>query len=588
MAVSAFIDFDRTEDGTGPPGVAPTCRRRLLLQSVLWFLAAMLCKSSVVMLPVALLAYAWWRRGRIKKTDLTYAAPFFVISLILGLVTVYFQLHRALGNWRLPSRTAIGRIADAGLSLAFYSWKCVLPAGLMPIYPPWTTQLGSIVPFLPWVGLAAAVGLLWTRRTPLSRAAMLGLGWFVINLLPVLGFVPMAYQHIAPVADHFAYVPLVGVVGLAAAGLGCSFDWLDSAGGEPHSPLAPPRVFLALAATAGLAGLSIASHRYAGVFVDQETEWTFNLKHNSRSPMVYLNLAFAQNEAGRLADAIASYEKAIQVDPDDPQTENGVGNFLVANDRLAQAIPHFARALAIDPTLLVTRRSLANALYKTGKAAEAVGQYRQVLDKSPDDSEMETNLGKALGDLGRQSESIAHLRRALEIDPHNAEAENSLGLFLAMLSRIDEGITHLREAVRLDPDFAEAHNNLGSVLTRAGRHPEAVFQFEEALRLKPDFAQAHNNLGFALASAGRRKEAITQFEQALKIEPGDPKTHYNLAVVLQMDGRIHEAISHLKEAVRLKPDFDDARSSLYQLEAVETLGEPASGLNFPHPEKSGK
>ncbi len=579
LAMEAYVDYSDSADA------GRTNARSHLIRSALWFLAAMLCKSSVVMFPVVLLLYAWWRRGRIGRADLRSTAPFFAISLALGIVAIRFQIHRAVGTWHLPQEGLIGRIADAGLAIGFYFSKCVFPRGLLPVYPPWAVRLPSLIPFIPLLLLGALGAFLWTRRATWGRHALFGIGWFLINLLPILGFIPMAYQHIAPVADHLAYLPLIGVVGLAAAGFGRAFSWAGGSGRPAGA--GPIRACLAIAAAAGLGGLVLASHRHSGIFLNQVTEWTYNLKYNSRSPIVYLNMAFAQNQAGRVEDAIASCEQAIRLDPGNAETENGVGDFLVASEKVAQAIPHYKRALEIDPTLFGTRRNLGIALYNTGRLEEAIGQYRLALAGKPGDSEMEANLGKALGELGRQSESIAHLKRALEIDANNAEAENSLGLALAGSGRADEGIAHLRKALLLDPGFAEAHNNLGFALANAGRADEAISQFEHALRLRPDFAKAHNNLGFALASAGRRKEAIAQFEEALKLEPADPKAQFNLAVLLEMDNRIHEAIAHLKEAVRLKPDFDDARSGLYRLEAIEILDESAPGRDSPHQARKG-
>ena len=580
LAMGAFIDFSDSADA----GSAEA--RRHLLRSALWFLAAMLCKSSVVMFPVVLLLYVWWRRGRIGRADLRATAPFFAISLALGIVAIRFQIHRAVGTWHLPQEGAFARLADAGLAIGFYFSKCVFPRGLLPVYPPWTIRLPSPLPFIPLLVLGLLAVFLWTHRATWGRHVLFGLGWFLINLLPVLGFIPMAYQHIAPVADHLVYLPLIGIAGLAAAGFGRAYSWADEAGRSAKSAML--RALLTVAAAGAFGWLAVISHRYSGIFLNQVTEWTYDLKYNSRSPIVYLNMAFAQNQAGRVDDAIASYEQAIRLDPGNAETENGVGDFLVTCEKIAQAIPHYRRALEIDPTLFGTRRNLGIALYKIGQPAEAVEQYQLALARKPDDSEMEANLGKALSDLGRQSESIAHLKRALEIDSHNAEAENSLGLALAGSGRSGEGIAHLEKALKLDPEFAEAHNNLGFALAGLGRPDEAIFQFEQALRLKPDFGKAHNNLGFALASTGRRKEAIAQFEEAIKVEPADPKAQFNLAVLLEMDNRIPEAVAHLKEAVRLKPDFEDARSKLYKLEAAEILGESAPGGDAPAQAKKGE
>ena len=79
------------------------------------FLAAMLSKSSVVMFPDVLLLSAWWRRGRITRREVGASAPFFALSLGLGLVTLWFQLHRAIG-YDLGIGGGLTRVAAAGRS----------------------------------------------------------------------------------------------------------------------------------------------------------------------------------------------------------------------------------------------------------------------------------------------------------------------------------------------------------------------------------------------------------------------------------------------------------------------------------------
>jgi len=572
LAMNYYIDFDEGRDGRlarpGCAGVSSQSRTgeppvpTFYLLSLLFFLAAMLAKSSVVMFPAAILLYCWWKRGRLTRADVLATVPFFVISYILGLVTVWFQQHRAIASWTLPRENFASRLAEAGLAIGFYFKKFLFPRDLMPIYPRWSFNPFSFVAFLPWLVLGTAVALLWMKRKTYGRHALFGLGWFVLNLVPVLGFVPMSYLHVAAVADHFAYLSLVGLVGLAAAAIG-------KLGLRPI-------VFLIL-----VTALAWQSRRYAGIFVDQETMWAYNLRLNARSPAVYLNLAYIQSHDGRLAEAAANYENAIRLDPDDPQLEDGLAGVLIDENNLAGAVPHYEKAIAhyqraleLEPTLLGARRSLAKLLAKVGRTGEAIGQYEQVLQDDPDDAEIETDLGKALGDVGRRSEAISHYEKALQLDRRNAEAENSLGFALAGEGRPRDAIAHLDRALELKPDFAEAQNNLGFTLMGVGRREEAITRFEQALKLNPHFGQAHNNLGFALAGIGRREEAIVQFEAALKLKPDDAAAHYNLAIILEAAGKSDAALAQFKEALKLKPDFAAARAGLLRIEAAQIETDP--------------
>jgi tetratricopeptide (TPR) repeat protein len=533
----------------------------------------MLAKASVVMFPVILLLHAWWRRGRVTGRDMMAAVPFFVVSLGLGLVSVWFQASRAISNWNLPRETVLGRLAGAGFAIRFYLGKCLFPSNLMPIYPGWHLHSLSASLFLPWGILAALVivlvrvGTAPGRFQTAARVLLFGMGWFIINLLPVLGFIPMSYQHVAPVADHFCYVSLAGLVGLAVAGIGVL------------TASSRPVIWIA---AAGIAVLFAAeSRRYAAIFSDQETMWAYNLLHNRTSRAVRVNQGFILHHDGRLEDAIRSYEEAVRLDPEDAQAEDELAGIYVEQNRAREAaehydraIAHYRRALDIDPSLFETRRSLAKTLANSGHTREAVGQYEDILRRKPDDAETENNLGKALATEGRAAEAMAHFKRALTLSPDFAEAENSIGMAFFSDGRLEEGLRHLDRAVRLDPRLAEAENNVGLVLVRTGRPLEAIPHLERALTLKPVFGRAENNLGFALAAVGRLQAALGHFERAVQLVPDDAGFHLNLAILLEMLGRTREAESHFEEAVRLKPDLEVARRELERLKGGR---KPANG-----------
>ena len=179
---------------------APIC-----LATNLWFLFALLCKSSVVMFPFVLLLHAWWRRGRLRTADLAASAPFFALSLGLGLVTLRLESHQVeqLGTLHPGDRPsgAAGRRRAGRRVLLLQKRDPDRTASDL------STHGGSTPPsaaqFLPWFAIAAA-GLLWLGARRALRAAWLGLGWFFINLVPVLGIAGMAFMRIAQISDHFA------------------------------------------------------------------------------------------------------------------------------------------------------------------------------------------------------------------------------------------------------------------------------------------------------------------------------------------------------------------------------------------------
>jgi tetratricopeptide (TPR) repeat protein len=501
LAMSAYIDFDRDRRG-----------RDLLLAGI-WFAAAALCKSSVVMLPFVLLLFAWWRRGRIVWRDLAYAAPFFAVSLGLGTATLWFQEHRAIVGQDLGIGGFWTRFAAAGRALAFYSGKCLLPIGLMPVYPRWNMQALSPAQFLPWPVFGALAAWMWRHRAGWGRHAILGAGFIALNLAPVLGFAPMAFLRISWVSDHLAYISLAGAAGLGAAGFGL---WLNRAARSAAAAWC--------VAAAALVALALGSRNYAGAFKDDETFWAYALARNPEAWIAHNNLGLALYGRGMVPEAVSHYREALRLKPDFDAAHVNLGNALARSGKKTEAAAEFKEAIRLRPDNTDARTDLGNLYLAAGRYGDAAGQYEAVLRTRPSDANI--------------------LRSCAEAHYRNGNALGNAG-------RVADAASEYAEALRLWPGFAQARANLGLALATEGKEAEAIGELEQALRLRPDYAEAHAYLGLALAGAGRLAEAIREYEEALRLKPDAADVHYNLAVALRSAGRVSEAAAHFEAAERL-------------------------------------
>ena len=212
LAMCAYLDYDARG------------KRSDYLWALGLFLVAMLCKTSMAMFPFVVLLYIWCKRGRISVADLKTTAPFLAISIAVGLLAIWF-LHRAATSIGLevgdrPPGDFFARLFFAGSILAFYFSKSLFPVGLLPIYPMWKADFSSISTWLEWIGILGVIGVCWVKRSQWGRPVLLGLGFFAINLVPFLGLNAAPYMGFTWVADHILYLPIIGLIGLAVAGVG--------------------------------------------------------------------------------------------------------------------------------------------------------------------------------------------------------------------------------------------------------------------------------------------------------------------------------------------------------------------------------
>ncbi len=389
--------------------------------AALFFIAAALCKTAVVMLPFVMLLYCWWKRHRISKKDILFSIPFFAIALGFGLLTIWFQFNRAIGEEGIPVGGFLSRLATAGMSTVFYLSKSILPVDLMPIYPRWEVDTPTWIQFLPGFLVLAAIVYFYRKRATWGRDVFFGFGFFLLNLVPVMGFITMSYMRITWAADHFLYLPIIGLLGLFCGGVGRLYDVASAA----------KRLFLEGVGVGVFILLLYTSFSYASIFVNEEVMWSYNLKQNPNAWQAHSRYAMMLINKGDLGAAYSHLLAAAKLRPDLAEIRNNLGVILQKWHRMDESLERFreARERAIwEPTYAM---NLANACISARKYSDAMIVFSQLVKMRPDNPVMYCNYGATLYIMGFREKAIEQLQKALELNPKLDSARANLQAVLA-------------------------------------------------------------------------------------------------------------------------------------------------------------
>ncbi len=513
--VATLLAYVRFED---------TGRRRWYAGAGVAFVLALLSKTAVAPLPVVLLGLAWWRRGRVERRDVVRSLPFFGAAAALAAMTIYVQYHQAIGDTVVRTDGFAARLAGAGWAVWFYLSKALLPVNLSFVYPRWRIDPAKILSFVPIALLAVAFAIAWRRRAGWGKPFLLGGGYFVVLLLPVLGFLNIFFMRYSLVADHWQYFALIGPVALVVVGIdrGCEMRFRPT-------PWLKPAIL-----TGCLLVLAALTWRQAGTYANVETLWRATI---ARTPSAFL-------------------------------AQNNLGLLLLSQGRVDEGIAHCEQALAIKPDYAEAHSNLASAYLEKGRTDDALAHFTRALGLQPRSPEIHNNLGNVLLRKGRVDEALSHYRKAIELRPTFAVAHCNVGAILLERGERDGALTHYQAALGAAPAFNLARYNVGYILLQKGEVDRAIALFEGALATEPDLAPAHLQLGHALAKKGRLDDAIAHFERLLALQPDYVDAHATLAGLWFQKGSLPQVVAHSRAVLTQEPDNVMMLSSLAWLLAT--------------------
>lgn len=250
--------------------------------------------------------------------------------------------------------------------------------------------------------------------------------------------------------------------------------------------------------------------------------------------LMHRNLASIYAQQRKFPEAIQSFEKAVQLSPQDLEASFNLGLILseTSNDpaTIQRAAQLFQNTIKLQPRFAEGHFSLGNIFYRLGKTDEAIDCFR----------------------------------RAIEVEPRHARAHNNLASLLGAKGDRTNAVNHYQAAINLEPGYLEAYRNLAESLIKGGNAQDAVNVWRAGLNQKGDDIQSMYRLAWILAThpdvnIRRGFESRDLAQKGIELTQNREPAFYDvLGAALATLGKFDEAVEAAQKAVAMIPGGKDA------------------------------
>ena len=250
---------------------------------------------------------------------------------------------------------------------------------------------------------------------------------------------------------------------------------------------------------------------------------------HSDAGILWVNLAAACIEAGRVEQSVQAAERAVELLPADADAWTNVGLAYRLDGRSIDAAAAYERAIGCDP-------AHANAWLQLAGCSEAVGDFDAALSilddrfqawvdagQNPHDAIPVAAMLTAAARMRLQRRQTVAAKRSLvlaaAIDAGNAETHTLLGIALRQLGRPADAVASYQTAIALDPQSAESHLNLSHAARQTGQLDIALRAARRAAQCGGDPVATGNAVSSALRGQGRVEQAVETLDAVLPSTP---------------------------------------------------------------------
>lgn len=225
----------------------------------------------------------------------------------------------------------------------------------------------------------------------------------------------------------------------------------------------------------------------------------FLLKLYPNSEVIFDILGLADLNLRNYDDAIISFKRALEINPNFFQSYNNLGSLLDDLKDYEEAIFYYKKGLKLRPNNHLILNNIAQCLSSLGSFKEARDYYEEAIVLEPKFFQAYNNLGILLQNLGFYKEAIISYEKCLEIEPNYFKAHNNLGIIFLLNAEISKSKISFKNAQKINPEYAPLYWNMHGFSSNIN---DAILLLKKCIDFDSNNKEAYQTLSFLEAYLG--------------------------------------------------------------------------------------
>jgi tetratricopeptide (TPR) repeat protein len=254
--------------------------------------------------------------------------------------------------------------------------------------------------------------------------------------------------------------------------------------------------------------------------------------------------------------AIADFNAEIKLDPNGPAGFSNRGNAYEAKQDYDRAIADYSEAIKLDSSNVATFNNRGLAYENKRDYDRAIADYSEAIRLAPNNVAEFSNRGLSYYNKRDYDRAIADFSEAIKLDPTDSETLTYRANAYQAKKDYDRAIADYSEAIRLTPNDAPTFNNRGVAYDAKGDDDRAIADYNQAIKLDPKYVQAWSNVGDAYYNKQDYDRAIASYSEAIKLDPTEATPLYHRGLAKQRKGDNAGGRADIAAAKKLDSNVD--------------------------------